>query len=242
MVKTIALIQARSGSKGIKDKNLMRIGGKMLLEWSIEACKKSSCIDEVIISTDSNEYANHALKAGGKVPFLRPKEISKDTSTDYECVKHFLDWLDKNNKKTDLIAHIRPTTPFRDPEIINKAIKFFLSNKTNPTSLRSVHPMSESSYKTFEIGNQGNLICVGSKDSELDISNNPRQGFPKTFVANGYIDILSTKFIKNNNKIHGNNVLPFITPITYEIDSLEDIELLEFQLNRNKSIFSKVFQ
>ena len=101
--------------------------------------------------------------------------------------------------------------------------------------------MSESSYKTFEIGSKGNLLCVGSKDSELDKSNNPRQGFPNTYVANGYIDILSTKFIKNNSKIHGNNVLPFITPTTYELDTLEDVELLEFQLNKNKSIFSKVF-
>ena len=154
--------------------------------------------------------------------------------------KTFLGWLDKNDKKIDLIAHIRPTTPFRDPEIIDKAINFFLSSKNNPTSLRSVHPMSESSYKTFEIGPKGNLLCVGSKDSELDKSNNPRQGFPNTYVANGYIDILSTKFIKNNSKIHGNNVLPFITPITYELDTLEDVELLEFQLNKNKSIFSKV--
>ena len=125
MANVAALIQARSGSKGIKDKNLLKIGGKMLLEWSIKACKKSNFISEVIISTDSEEYSKHALNAGGSVPFLRPKEISKDTSTDYECVKHFLDWLDKNNKTIDLIAHIRPTTPFRDPEIIDKGLIHF---------------------------------------------------------------------------------------------------------------------
>ena len=70
----------------------------MLLEWSIKACKKTTLLASNYFS-DSEEYSKHALNAGGSVPFLRPKEISKDTSTDYECVKHFLVGLTKTTKK-----------------------------------------------------------------------------------------------------------------------------------------------
>ena len=240
-MKTIALIPARSGSKGIKNKNIINIGGKILLDWSIKACKKCTLIDEIIVSTDSEEYAEHALNLGALVPFLRPKEISGDTSTDYEFVKHCLNWHAEFKQLPDLIAHIRPTTPFRDPKLMDEAINYYLSSNKKPTSLRSVHAMSESAYKTFEIGNSGNLICVGSNDSELDKANNARQSFPKTYIANGYIDILSVNFINKNKKIHGNRVLPFITPITYELDTLENVEFLEFQLNKNQKFFSRIF-
>ena len=242
MNRTCALIPARSGSKGIKDKNIVKIGGRVLLEWSIQACKRSKHIDEIIITTDSKEYAELALNLGASVPFLRPKEISTDYSTDYEFIEHFLNWQKDNGKQSELIAHIRPTTPFRDPKIIDEAIEYYLSSKINPTSLRSVHPMAESAYKTFEISNLGTLSCVGTNDPELDKANEARQSFPETYVANGYIDILSREFIQRNKKIHGDKVLPFITPITHELDRLEDVDYLEFQLNRNKEIFSKVFK
>ena len=241
MLKVTALIPARSGSKGINDKNLCKIGNKTLLEWSINACKRCSSISEVIISTDSEKYAIHAVENGGLVPFLRPKNISEDYSTDYEFFEHYINWARENSCFPDLIAHIRPTTPLRDPEIIEKAITFFINNQKNSTSVRSVHPMSESAYKTFEINSDGLLAHIGTKDVELDEANNARQEFPKTYVANGYVDLISTEFVLKSKKIHGNRVLPFITPITHEIDTLDDIDLLEFHLTKNKNFFTKVF-
>ena len=148
----IALIPARSGSKGVPNKNIKKIGGKSLLEWSINACKKSNLIDEIIISTDSIEYAEHAEKAGGKVPFIRPKDISLDTSTDYEFIKHALDWFKSNGDLPEFIAHVRPTSPFRDPNIMDEAIQSFKS-RTKNTALRSLHPIPESASKTYEINN-----------------------------------------------------------------------------------------
>ena len=236
----IGLIPARSGSKGVPNKNIKKIGGKSLLEWSIQACKKSKHIDEIIISTDSIEYAEHAKKAGGKVPFIRPKDISLDTSTDYEFIKHTLDWLDANWHMPELIAHIRPTSPFRDPNIMDEAIQSFKSSSKN-TALRSVHPMAESAYKTFEINNYGSLMSVGSKETSLDDANNARQKFPKTYIANGYIDVISSEFVIKNNKIHGDNVKPFITKTCHEIDCLEDFEMLEFQLKKSPQIYTRLF-
>lgn len=236
----IGLIPARSGSKGVPNKNIKKIAGKSLLEWSIQACKKSNLIDEIIISTDSIEYADHAEKCGGKVPFIRPKDISLDTSTDYEFIKHTLDWFNKNRNLPDFIAHIRPTSPFRDPKILDEAIQTYITSDKN-TALRSVHPMAESAYKTFEINKNGSLMSVGSKETALDHANNGRQEFPMTYVANGYIDVISTEFIIKNKKIHGNNVKPFITQTCYEIDCLEDFEMLEFQLKKSPQIYTRLF-
>ncbi len=231
-----AIIPARSGSKGVPDKNIRQLGGFSLIEWSIAACKKSRLIDEIYVSTDSREYQKHAIEKGAKVPFLRPKEISNDLSTDYEFIMHALNWFKENHKEPEIIALIRPTTPLRDPIFLDNAFKA-LSDCPKRTSLRSVHEMSESAYKTFEISNDKKLSCVFSKSVDIDPSNNARQSFPKTYIGNGYIDLLKTKFIRKNNSLYGTNVLPFITPTTYEIDNEEDFNLIEYQLNSKSSSF-----
>ena len=99
MLRTVAIIPARSGSKGIIDKNLKLLYGKTLLEWSIEACKKSNFIDQIIVSTDSKKYADLAIKCGADVPFLRPAEISKDNSRIMSLLNTpLIGLLVKNNK------------------------------------------------------------------------------------------------------------------------------------------------
>ena len=240
MTKNIALIPARSGSKGIKNKNLKQICGRSLLEWSIKAALKSKQVHKVIVSTDSKEYAKYAIEAGAEVPFLRPKEISLDNSTDYEFIEHALDWLSKNDQMPDFIVHLRPTTPLRDPLVIDSAINTF-GESQNRTSLRSVHEMSESSYKNFEINKSGKLVPLGLSNMSIDSLNNARQLFPKTYIANGYVDVLSVKHIISSHSIHGNAVLPFLTPSTCEVDSLDDFEYIDFQVSRNPQFFSNLF-
>ena len=119
MSEVIAIIPARSGSKGVPDKNIRLLGKYTLLEWTIKACQTSKFIDKIYVSTDSLEYSLHAKEAGALVPFLRPKNISKDTSTDYEFINHALNWLEMNCIVPKYIVHMRPTTPLRDPRIID---------------------------------------------------------------------------------------------------------------------------
>ena len=240
MTRNIALIPARSGSKGIKNKNIKKICGRSLLEWSIKAALKSKQVHKVIVSTDSKEYAKYAIEAGAEVPFLRPKEISLDNSTDYEFIEHALDWLSKNDEMPDFIVHLRPTTPLRDPLIIDSAINIFRESQ-NRTSLRSVHEMSESSYKNFEINKSGKLVPLGLNNVSIDSLNNARQLFPKTYIANGYVDVLCVDHIISTHSIHGESVLPFLTPSTCEVDSLDDFEYINFQVSRNPQFFSNLF-
>lgn len=240
MAKVMALIPARAGSKGVPNKNVRLLGGHPLLSWSVAACRKATTVNRIIVSTDSTEYAALAQEYGAEAPFLRPEAISGDRSTDYDFIVHALDWFAARGEEPDYIVHIRPTTPLRDPQLIDEAVRKFM-NSSQATALRSVHVMSESAYKTFEIAPGGQLKRVGCDSTALDAANNARQQFPDTYQANGYVDVLSTAFIRKSGLIHGDFVLPFVTPAVVEVDSEEDFAHLEFQLARIPEITQQLF-
>jgi N-acylneuraminate cytidylyltransferase len=236
-MNTYALVTARSGSKGIPDKNLKQIGNHSLLEWSIKSALKSNKVTKVFLSTDSAEYAKLGESFGASVPFLRPKELASDTAVDYDVIKHFLSEI---KEIPDAIVHIRPTTPLRDPQIINNAVMKFFELKESITSLRSIHEMSESAYKSFEVSDQGFLKTLASV-SDGEKANLPRQAFPKTYQANGYVDVLNPKFILNEHKLHGDKIFAFKTPVVTEVDSLSDLEYLNWEVQQNIELIKLIF-
>lgn len=237
----VALVPARSGSKGIENKNLRSLHGKSLLEWSIRAGRETQGISRLVVSTNSSEYAEVAKKAGAEVPFLRPDSISQDKSVDFEFVKHALEFFSNEGRIPDLIVHLRPTTPFRDPKTMDLAISKGLNRKIGVTSMRSVHEMSESAYKAFEISDSGNLVSAFSRSKELDPANAGRQSFPKTYSPNGYIDLLYPDLILDSGLLHGNKVSPIITENTIEIDSESELSMAQALISMDSEIFSRIF-
>lgn len=235
-----ALIPARSGSKGVKDKNIKSLCGYPLIAWTISACIKSNCFSRVIVSTDSEKYAKIARKYGAEVPYLRSKSISGDKASDYEWVKELIDNEISHCNIPSFFAHMRATTPLRDPKVIKKAINF-LYKHSKATSLRSVHEMSETAYKCYEINHRKLLMPLKGLKVDLDDTNKGRQQFPKTFVANGYIDILKYKTIKEKMSIHGDKIVPIITESTLEIDTNEDFNHIKYKLFESKNIKNKIF-
>ncbi|MDZ7576944.1 MAG: acylneuraminate cytidylyltransferase family protein [Candidatus Nanopelagicales bacterium] len=240
MADVVALIPARSGSKGVPGKNIRMLGGRPLLAWTIEVCRKAAMIDRVIVSTDSQEYAAVAERFGAEVPFLRPPELARDDSGDLEFVAHCLDWLAERGQEPRLLAHMRPTTPLRDPEVVDRAIRTFASLEGEATSLRSVHEMTESSYKTFEIDG-GHLRMLGASGGPIDRANNPRQSFPTTYAANGYADVLSVGFIRSRGLLHGERAIPFFTPPSPDVDCEEDFKHLEHLISQEPTFCEAVF-
>ena len=224
----MAVIPARSGSKGISNKNLQLLGGRTLLEWAIGASLKTPQIHRTIVSTDSLEYAQYAMSFGAEAPFLRPPEHSLDQSGDLEFVLHLLDFLqnEEKSKVPDLIVHLRPTTPMRKPRVLEKAINETTEVRSALTAVRSVHKMSESAYKCFERDSSGKLLTVFSQNQDIEASNAGRQNFPSTYVGNGYVDILIPGEIMKTRKLHGDKVHAFETENVIEVDSIEDLELL----------------
>lgn len=232
MPKFVAIIPARSGSKSIEDKNLTLLGGYPLISYSIALAKMTPGVDRVIVSTDSLEYAKIAEKYGAEVPFLRPKEISKDTSTDFDFMHHAVSWFDDNSIDVpDFWIHLRPTTPLRDVHEVEKAMAL-IANKQDATSLRSGHLSPESPFKWLRKNSDGFLTNLMGDDSNLDKYNGPRQDFPDVLIPNGYVDILRSSFIRDKKLLHGDKVLAYESPFCSELDAYEELELLEFQLQR----------
>ncbi len=237
----VALIPARAGSKGVRGKNLRRLMGYPLIAYSIRAALETPGIDRVLFSTESEEYAEIARGYGAETPFLRPAELASDEATDYEVVFHALEWLKANSAEVPRwVVHLRPTTPLRDPDLIDQAIRT-IRNHDQATALRSVHEMPETAYKMMQI-HEGRLLCAFTESPELDEGNRPRQQYPKTYQPNGYVDVLKSEFVLNHpGKVHGNHVLAFETPPVVEVDSENDFHLLEFSLAQNDSLFKRLF-
>jgi N-acylneuraminate cytidylyltransferase len=236
-MNVFALVTARSGSKGIPDKNLKQLGNHSLLEWSIKSALKSSQVTRVFLSTDSAEYAKLGESFGALVPFLRPAELASDTAVDLDVFKHFLTEI---KELPQAIVHIRPTTPLRNPQIISDAVIKFMELKNEITSLRSVHEMSESAYKTFEVSDRGLLKPIASV-TDGEKANLPRQAFPKTYQANGYADVLNPEFILKEHKLHGDKIFAFKTPVVTEVDTLSDLEYLNWEVQQNQELVKLVF-
>ena len=223
MEKILCIIPARSGSKGIKNKNIKLYNGKPLLQWSVEQALNSKYKMKIIVSTDNEEYKNIALNSGAEVPFLRPTEISGDLSTDYECFEHCIEWLKINeNYIPDIILHLRPTSPLRRVFDIDNALKIFIENRHLHDSLRSVVEVDKSPYKMYNVSNNKLIPLFKNIENITEPFNQCRQILPKSYLHNGYIDIVNCEILINNT-ISGENIYPYIM----NDDDNVDIDLLK---------------
>jgi len=209
------------------------------MAYTIASCRRCALIDRVIVSTDSAEYAKIAMSYGAEAPFIRPEELAKCDSPDIEFIVHALDWLADEEREPSTVVHMRPTTPFRDPDVVSRGITAFVENE-DASALRSVHEMSESAYKTLEMSPEGWLAPLGMVERALDTANLARQGFPTTYVANGYVDVLSVRFIRSTGLMHGDRVMAFLTPPAVEVDTEMDFQLLEYCVANDPSLVSPV--
>jgi len=232
MARCIAIIPARSGSKSIKDKNLALLSGFPLIAYSIAAAKLSKHIDRVIVSTDSQYYADIAIKYGAEVPFLRPVALSSDGSTDYDFMQHAMEHLEsEQDDLPEYWVHLRPTTPLREPAVMDQAIELMMS-RADATALRSGHLSPESPFKWFRKNNDGFFIGLTSDETNLDKFNGPRQQFPEVLIPDGYIDVVRRSFVVKEKLLHGSKVLGFESPYCVEVDSAEELDLLDFQVQK----------
>ena len=227
---TAALIPARGGSKGVPGKNIRLLGGYPLIAYSIAAARVATSVDRVVVSTDSDDIAAIATRYGAEVPFLRPREIAQDNSPDIDFVLHAISHFKKHEGTVpEFFVHLRPTTPLRDPACIDAAIRAIAAHP-DATSLRSAHPSPESPFKWFLLKEDG--FYTGILTDDMDALNRPRQMFPTVYVPDGYVDVLRTSFIQSSSSMHGHKVLGFVSPVCREVDTQEDFEALEFQIQQ----------
>jgi CMP-N,N'-diacetyllegionaminic acid synthase len=234
-MNNVAIIPARAGSKGIPGKNIRLLGGYPLLAYSIIAARLTPGIERIIVSTDAPEIAEIAKAYGGEVPFLRPAALARDHSTDGGFMFHALRWLqDDEGRLPDYLVLLRPTTPLREPDVIAAAIAA-IAKHPEATSLRSAHPAAESPLKWFQRDEAGYFKPLFEGGSN-DALNQPRQEFPDAYIPDGYVDIVKPVCMRAAGLLFGARMLGFVAPFCIEADTLNDCELLEYDLKRHGSV------
>ena len=187
----------------------------------------SDMIDRIIVSTDDEEIAEVALRYGAEVPFMRPPELATDKSRDIEVISHYFEITGESD-----VAYIRPTTPLRDPEVLDENIREYFHTKIlSSTGIRSMHELPESPHKMFQLDKGG--YCRGFFDHFNGIKNYtnlPRQVFPKAYQPNGYLDIVK-KATLDSGDTFGDQILPIVTDFVIEVDTPFQFELLDHQLS-----------
>ncbi len=157
-MKNIALIPARGGSKTIIKKNIKPLNGLPLIGYTIEAALKTPQINRIIVSTEDEEIAAVAKELGAEVPFKRPLKLAQDDTPDRPVILHTLEWLKANeNIEPELLIFLRPTSPFKTPQIINDCLNRIKNNK-QLTSLRTVTKAEGTEHPYWMFKNEDNRL------------------------------------------------------------------------------------
>lgn len=181
-MKNIAIIPARSGSKGLKDKNIKELNGKPLLWYSIQSAIQSKCFDEIMVSTDNKQYAEIARNCGAFVPFLRSKEMSSDIASSWDVVREVLKKYKELGQVFDNVMLLQPTSPLREAVDIKNAFKLFTEKQAD--SIVSVCEVEHSPLWCNVLPKDSRLEGFLRKEME---SASGRQALPTYYRINGAI-------------------------------------------------------
>jgi N-acylneuraminate cytidylyltransferase len=206
----IALIPARSGSKRVPDKNIRPLAGHPLIAYSIVAAKQSGVFTDIIVSTDSDQYAGIARYYGAEVPFLRPADLAGDTSPDIDWIEYTLKRLNQNGRAYDCFGILRPTSPFRLPETIQRAWEAFLS-EVGVDSLRAVEKCSQHPGKMWVIRGKRMLPLLPMGPPERPWHSVQYPSLPEIYVQNASLEIAWSRVVFEEQTIAGNVLVPFLT-------------------------------
>lgn len=194
-MRNICIIPARSGSKGLKDKNIKELCGKPLIAYTIEAAIKSDIFDVIMVSTDSPHYADIAKGYGAEVPFLRSGELSSDKASSWDVVKEVLMHYKELGQQFDNVFLLQPTSPLRESKHITEAFKLFSNNKAN--YVVGVCEVDHSPLWCNTIPEDLSLNNFIKKE----VLETPRQALPKFYRINGAIYIVNVNHLLTVNKL-----------------------------------------
>ena len=222
----LAIIPARAGSKGIKDKNIIDLCGKPLIAYSIEAAIKSKYIDRVVVSTDGENIANVAKNYGADVPFLRPKYLAADTAKTIDTVVHCIEELKRQGDEYDYVVLLQPTQPLRESFHIDEAIELILDK--NAEGLVSICKVKEHPILMRTLNEDRTMKTLLNSSSTKR-----RQEFEEFYRVNGVIYINKINENLNRDTSLNDNKLPYIMDEKYsvDIDEFLDVKIAKLMIN-----------
>lgn len=226
--KIIAIIPARSGSKGLANKNIKELNGKPMIAYTIEAAKKSDIFETIMVSTDSSEYADIAKKYGAEVPFLRENNLSNDDSKISDVIIDILEKYKKIGKTFDYLILLQPTSPLRDEkEIINAY------NSLKEKNANSIIGVCEVEHSPLWMNV---LEKDNSMDSFIKNINKNRQELNKYYRINGAIYLTKVTYYEQHKNFYEKNSFAYIMSRekSVDIDTYLDFKFAEFLMNFKK--------
>ncbi len=224
-MKILGIIPARSGSKGIPGKNSKLLNGIPLIGYVAKDAMQSKLLDRVIVSTDSEEIGSIASNFGVDFPFLRPKEISTDTSPSIDFIRHALLTLKERGEIYHAVCLLQPTSPFKAPGFIDSCIDKFLSEDLD--SLVSVLevPHEFNPHWVFEDTGEG-ILKIATGESQLIPR---RQDLPKAYFRDGSVYVFKSDLVLEKNTLIGGRLGFMLSQESYycNLDTMKDWELAE---------------
>lgn len=234
--KTLGIITARGGSKGIPRKNIKLLGGKPLIAHTIETALESGIFDRVILSTDDAEIAEIGKQYGAEVPFMRPEELAQDKTPTLPVLIHALEWLKTNEGyEPEAVAILQPTSPLRRPEHLKEAHELFVrSGADSVVSMKEV-PGHYNLHWQFRVGEDGR-IAIFTGESFADIVKR-RQDLPKTHTRNGAIYLFKSNLLfQDPPSFYGDDVRAYVMDerSSVNIDEPADFDRAEEYIMQSK--------
>lgn len=213
----LAIITARGGSKGVPGKNIMIVGGRPLIQWSIDAARAARYVDRLILSSDDTAIMEVARKGGCDVPFVRDAALATDTAFSVDVIADALQRV----PSYDIVVLLQPTSPLRTAKDIDGTIALLMDSKA-PACV-SVREAEEHPYWTFKLGVDGKLTRFVEPDGGMP---QRRQDLPQAWCLNGAVYAASVEWFLRNRTFLSPETVAFPMPAerSVDVDTFEDIE------------------
>lgn len=211
-MKTLVIIPARGGSKGIPRKNIKLLGGRPLIYYAIDGARSVADDEDICVTTDDAEIISVVEDYGLKVPFVRPDYLASDHMGTYEVLLHALDYYKSIGRVYDRIVLLQPTSPFRRPEDIRGAIDCYSPDIDMVVTVKET--ASNPYYNSFEEDADG-YLCISKGDGKYV----RRQDAPKAWEYNGAV------YVINARELERHNMSEFKRVKKYEMDDLHSLDL-----------------
>ena len=231
-MKRLAIITARSGSKGLPDKNIRYLSGKPLMAYSIEAARDSGLFERIYVSTDSENYKKIAEAWGAEVPFLRPESLAGDTASSWDVVKQAVAAFSEMGEEYEEIALLQPTSPLRGAEDIRKA--HALMEEKEAKAVIGVCPMDHSPLWSNTLPEDGSM--AGFIRPEVMRSN--RQALPEYYRINGAMYFIKKECLDKIESLYEDRCFAYVMPTerSVDIDTIADFYLAEALLRAKEQL------
>lgn len=233
-MRILALILARGGSKRLPKKNVLLLGGKPLIEWSIRSAQAFPELCDVLVSTDDREIAEVSKNAGALVPWYRPADLANDEATSIDAVLHAIDWYEDTHNKLDGVLLLQPTSPLRSENTIRNGLDLFAKGAKNAV----VGVSQATSHPLWVLKIQDGVLKPWLGEGGLNLRS---QDLPPAYAVTGSLYLASPQDLRKYKSFYTPSAQPLIIDDWREIvdiDTADDFDLTQLILNMKKNMLS----